>query len=200
VQFLLQNQASAEKSLRNFQADFIKRHVPSGASGEVFRAAQRFANFAAAGELATEAGLTGWEPEEAVYAAVSCFESWLASRGTIGGTDMASALKQVRHFLEAHGASRFQKIGNLSNGASGDPRIINRAGFVRSASGETEYLVLKETFKAEVCSGYDHREVLRELNEKGLLIREMPAMTIKTRLPELGSVRVYCIRAAILDT
>jgi uncharacterized protein (DUF927 family) len=57
--------AAVESALRGFQADFLKNRVPAGATGEAFRAAQRFALIAAAGELATGASITGWEEGEA---------------------------------------------------------------------------------------------------------------------------------------
>src|SRR5260370_5409484 len=78
--------------------------------------------------------------------------------------------------------------------------VVNRAGFRRkTADGETEYLVFLETFRKEVCIGFSYRAVLKELDRRNLLVRERPNMTIKPRLRELGSVRVYCIRAAILE-
>jgi uncharacterized protein (DUF927 family) len=198
ISFLICNIGRVETSVRRFIADFLKRNVPAGASGEVSRAAQRFALIAAAGEIATEAGVTGWSTEDATNVATSCFRSWLANRNTMGAADMDAALRQVRHFLEMHGASRFERIPHGSAGDS--PRIINRAGFVRNTSDGTEYLILRETFRAEVCAGYDHRAVLKELDQQGLLHREHPAMTIKARLPELDCIRIYCIRAAILDS
>jgi uncharacterized protein (DUF927 family) len=87
LNFITRNRHAAEAAIRNFQADFLGRHVPAGASGEVFRAAQRFGLIAAAGELATEAGITGWNPGEATEAAARCLKSWIAGRGTTGAGD-----------------------------------------------------------------------------------------------------------------
>ena len=66
---------------------------------------------------------------------------------------------------------------------------------------ETEYLILQETFKSEVCAGHDYRQVRNALEERGYLVREEPHWTMKPRrLPEMpGGTRVYCIRAAILE-
>ena len=65
--------------------------------------AQRFAIVAAAGELATAFGLTGWKQEEAERAAKQCFADWLKARGHKGNAEPTAMLKQVRAFLEAHG-------------------------------------------------------------------------------------------------
>jgi putative DNA primase/helicase len=69
----------------------------------------------------------------------------------------------------------------------------------RVAPIESEYLILPETFKTEVCAGYSYSAVLKELDKRGFLVRKHPNMTIKPRLPELDSTRVYCIRASILE-
>jgi hypothetical protein len=41
--------------------------------------------------------------------------------------------------------------------------------------------------------------VLKELANRGFLVRDGQNMTIKARLPELGTPRVYCVREAILE-
>jgi putative DNA primase/helicase len=161
------------------------------------RAADRFALIGAAGELATEWGLTGWREGEAIRAAERCFREGVKGRDTIGASDLEAAIRQVRAFLELNGASRFQPLKSSAEDAE---RIINRAGFKRSNSdGDTEYLVLPEVFKTEVCKGYSYRAVLKELDKRGFLAHDPENMTIKPRLPELGSVRVYCVRAAIVN-
>jgi putative DNA primase/helicase len=49
--------------------------VPAHASGQVKRGGRRFALIAAAGEMATAAGLTGWPEGEAIRAAHTCFNA-----------------------------------------------------------------------------------------------------------------------------
>jgi uncharacterized protein (DUF927 family) len=93
LNFLVRNRAAAEKTFRNCQADFLSRYVPALASGEVSRAAQRFALIGAAGELATDACITGWEPGEATDAAARCLKSWIAGRGTTGAGDSEAAVR-----------------------------------------------------------------------------------------------------------
>lgn len=193
---LLADSAEAESGIRAASEAFLQRYVPVGASGEAKRAALRFALIGAAGELATEYGITGWQAGEALEAAKRCYLEWLRERGTAGATDTHAAIAQVRAFLERHGASRFQRL----NPSSDEPQPIrDRAGFVSESDGETLYYVLPEAFKREVCAGYHAGSVCGELGKRGLLRRDEPAYTTKRRLPGLGNVRAYCIRAAILE-
>jgi putative DNA primase/helicase len=199
VKRLSQDRNAVEHSVKSIRAAFVARAVPASANGEVRRAAERFALIGAAGELATDWGLTGWLPGEASEAAQRCLEQWLKARGTNGDSDMEAAIRQVRAFLEANGASRFQPLGPAQGDAPAE-RIFDRVGFTRSNNnGQTEYLILQEAFKSQVCRGFNHRDVLKELDRRGFLVRDHHNMTVKPRLPELGSPRVFCIRAAILE-
>ena len=201
---LSQTRDDVEKWVRGFQERFVKAHVPADASGEVFRAAQRFALIAAAGRLATRAGITGWEQDEATNAAAKCFKNWLAVRvGGSGAGDSGVAIQQVRNFIEVNGASRFQSpIARQDKSGEKIPeKVINRAGFrVDDVDGEAvEYLVLPEVFRREVCAGFDYRMVANALLSRACLDNETPHLTKKTRMPEVGNIRFYAIRASILD-
>jgi putative DNA primase/helicase len=149
--------------------------------------------------LATDYGLTGWQSGRAIEAAERCFRESVKERGTAGPSDLHAAVRQVRAFLEAHGSSRFQFL----YGAYGEEQtmIRDRAGFRRynPESGEMEFLIMPEVFRTEICDGFSHRAVLKELLHRGLLVTSPPDMTIKPRLPEIGLARVYCIRGVILD-
>ncbi len=70
------------------------------AAGEVHRVVARFAVVAAAGELASEAGITGWPSGEATTAARACFHAWLARRGGSGSKDKGRLLEHVRGIFE----------------------------------------------------------------------------------------------------
>jgi putative DNA primase/helicase len=203
---LTKDRSETERRVRTARDAFSRQHVPAAAAGEVQRAADRFALIGAAGELATEWGLTGWRQGESTEAAERCFQEWMEKRGTVGASDIEKAVRRVRGFLETHGTSRFQAIRHpLRAGSDDNPDeaqvIRDRAGFRRRnpETGETEYLILLETFKAEVCIGHPYQAVLKELDRRGFLVREPPNLTIKPNLPEIGRVRVYCIRAAILE-
>ena len=166
--------------------------APAGASGEVGRVAERFAVVAAAGELATIAGLTGWPKGAALKAAERCFDDWIKRRGTKGAADVEEGIRRLRLFLEQHGAARFQTIHPEGDG---EAEIISRAGFRRKG----EYLFMPEVLRAEVLRGFDHESVLAELRERGLLVSETYRLTLSVRLPGLGKHRVYVVKTKILS-
>lgn len=183
----------------------LARLIPAEASGELRRAADRFALIGAAGALATRWGLTGWQPGEAIDCAQRCFAEWIRARGTVGSSDVEMGISAVRVFLASHGSSRFQPMersvaGSRANVGDEAPTIRDRAGFRRRNrdTDETEYLIFRDTFRTEVCAGRDSQAVARELDKKGLLLRDLPSLMTKPHLPELGKTWMYGIRAAIL--
>lgn len=199
--------------------------VPLHAVGQVKRGGRRFALIAAAGELATEAGITGWPVGTATWAAKACFDSWIAMRGGAGSSEKVAMLRQVRSFLETHGDGRFAMWHRGADDHA--PKTLQRAGVRRMlnedgnpiktnsqhgtefgdtmppAMGEAvsyEYFILSETFKAEVCKGYDVQAVCAVLAEhKCLTTKEPGRFSIKTKLPGIGSARCYVIPPAIFD-
>ncbi|OGB27096.1 MAG: hypothetical protein A3I66_19070 [Burkholderiales bacterium RIFCSPLOWO2_02_FULL_57_36] len=199
--------------------------VPAGASGQVKRGGRRFALIAAAGEMATAAGLTGWPEGEAIRAAHTCFDAWLKLRGGAGSSEKTSMLRQVRAFLETHGDGRFAMWHRAADDHAA--KTLHRAGVRRmlnedgepiksnsqhgaeygdrmpAALGENvsfEYFVLAETFKTEVCKGFDLQSVCAVLVEHGsLTVKEPGRYSIKTKLPGIGPARCYCIPPAIFN-
>jgi putative DNA primase/helicase len=191
---LVNQQPRAEDHARKMRQWFIENHVPDKASGEIYRAASRFALVASAGEQARV--ITGWRANEATEAAVKLFKVWLSNRGTVGSSEHEAAIKQVRAFIQTHGSSRFQNAEN-------DQRtIINRAGFRRENDAqESEYLVLTETFQKEVCQGFDYKYVAEELSKRGFLIRDKNdnRLAIQARMPEIGKARFYCLTSKLME-
>jgi len=206
--------------------DAIEAHiVPAGASGQVKRGGRRFALIAAAGEMATAAGLTAWPVGEATRAAHACFDAWLKLRGGAGSSEKANMLRQVRAFLETHGDGRFAMWHRAADDHAA--KTLHRAGVRRmlnedgepiktnsqhgaefgermpAALGEGvsfEYFVLAETFKAEVCKGFDVQAVCAVLAEHGALtVKEPGRYSIKTKLPGIGPARCYLIPPTIFD-
>lgn len=187
--------------LKAVQQDFMRTHNTSRGAGanEISRAVTRFAAIAAAGEIATEMGITGWKPGEASVCAGACFESWLGMRGNVASSDIDAAVRQVQYFLEISGANRFQVIrgGNTES----DQVVPNRAGFRTISEGETEYIILTEVWRREVCAGFDAKAVAAELLRRGHLepgTDDAHPHTPLRRLPEMGQRRVYVIKASLL--
>jgi hypothetical protein len=95
---------------------------------------------------------------------------------------------QVRGFFETHGASRFEGVG-----ASIDQRVINRAGFYRAGmDGISEFLVLPEAFRRDLCAGFDLKVATQCLLALGWIVPGGDGRpTQKPRLPGIGLARVY---------
>ena len=126
-----------------------------------------FALVAVAGELATKAGLTGWDVEEATSGVKACFDNWLEGFGGTGNKESSNIIAHVKGFIESHGASRFESVNS-----EGNERVINRVGFIRYKDDRMEYLIMPEAFKRELCSGYDVKTVTMALIESGILLTD----------------------------
>jgi uncharacterized protein (DUF927 family) len=175
---------------------FVEGLVPAGAGGQVMRVARRFGLVAVAGELATGYGLTGWREGEAIAAVKACFLSWLEGfGGAAGNREERAILAQVQAFIEAHGDSRFQRLD------IDDPRTVqNRVGFIRQRDGNTEYLIMPEAFRREVCKGFDPKAAIKALREAGWLVPGGDGKsTQKPRIPGMGPVRCYVLRPDFAD-
>jgi uncharacterized protein (DUF927 family) len=170
--------------------------APSGTSGQTERVARRFALVAVAGEIATAYRLTGWPEGEAIAAARRCFEAWLAGfGGGVGRREDREILAHVRGFIEAHGQSRFQQWD-----ASDAQKVIDRAGFWRDVGGERRYYVLTETFRREMCAGFDQRDVVRVLKACGALEPGGDGKTTRReRLPGMGHARCYVLTPRVWE-
>ncbi|WP_162913407.1 DUF927 domain-containing protein [Rhodospirillaceae bacterium SYSU D60014] len=158
---------SAAKAIVGHQRNFVAKHCPAGADGQVSRVAGRFGLIAAAGELATTMGVLPWPRGEAMKAAAVCFGAWLEARGGHGPAEIAAGIAQIREFIEAHGESRFAP----AEGDDKDRRTVNRVGFRRvNGADEVEYFVLPASWKSELLRGRDARVLSKELVRRSLLI------------------------------
>ena len=205
--------------------DLIDRYrdqlVPEAAAEQVRRAGTRFALVAAAGELATQAGITGWPEGEALRAVRQCFNAWLGARGHLDNGEDAAMLRQVRQFLEVNGEGRFAWWHRALDDHT--PKTLNRAGFRRlladdgrpvksdtdhqgkfgermtaaeAESAKVDFIVLREVFEREVCRGFDPRTVAKLLKRRGHLIGEKGGgesrLLDRQKLPGMGDVKAPC--------
>lgn len=193
-------QQAAEQARQYMQA--FMAHVPSQATGQAHRVASRFALIAAGGEIATDAGITGWSKGEATESARQCFNAWLESFGMIGNHEERAILAHVKGFFEANGSSRFESYHPVYN-AQNEPiiqKVINRAGYFKEEKGSKRYLVFPEQFRTEICKGYDHRQVSKILVTAGILVIASDKRPDKLcRVPSIEKpIRMYEINAEIL--
>ncbi len=199
--------------------------TPSHAAEQVRRVATRFALVAAAGELATQAGVTGWPEGTAASAARACFNAWLAARGHLDNGEEVAQLAQVRAFLETNGDALFTWTHRASDDhrpntalRAGFKRLVDKEGHPIKFDGATEYvekgvargergadyaqveyLILPEAFKRTVCKGWDAAAVAKVLRAAGHLVTQKDRLTNKVRIPTMGegTVSVYHVRGSI---
>jgi putative DNA primase/helicase len=185
-----------------FKAKFVSDVLPAQENedvpGEVFRVAEQFALIAFGGELATDASVTKWQPLEAYEAVKKVFLQWMGGREGTGQSDAENAIRQVRAFLEKNGASAFQDV------AFPDQKVINRAGFIKknAVTDKTEYLIMPEAFRRDVCKGLNYKFVAKVLNNRGYLeVQDEKTLSKNFYLSkELGKMRVYVVRDMLTET
>ncbi|MCP2085948.1 UNVERIFIED_ORG: uncharacterized protein (DUF927 family) [Paraburkholderia sediminicola] len=195
-------QAGIIASLRSDIENFVTWSVPAGSDGQVQRVGRRFGMIAAVGEACIRLGILPWPEREAIMAARKCFDNWIENRGGTGNLEADQALTQVRRFIETHGESRFTELGFAEDDLSSDHRMtINRAGFRKlAADGHTDFYILPEAYRTQVCAGLNSKDVTRKLIAAGVLKRGSDGKSqIARRLPGVGLVKVYHIRSAILS-
>jgi putative DNA primase/helicase len=174
---LVTDREGGREKIRAAMAAWMDRHCPVGCDGQVGRAARRFALFAAAGELATACGVTGWPEGEAAASAAVCFQDWLAQRGGTESAEVLRGIHSVQAFIAKHGTSRFASWDNS------DAVLYNRAGFRKGAPEEgTVYYFFPEAFR-EACGGLDPGLVARTLAEREMLEPGKDQLAKLVRLP-----------------
>jgi uncharacterized protein (DUF927 family) len=192
---------------------WLEAHADAG--GQVRSVARRFALVAIAGELATEAGITAWDPTESSDAAERCFRAWLAERGTAGAREDAQAVTQMRAFIALHGPSRFEEWRDPPPAAEAmgvDPdatppverfRAVKRAGWRRWTRDGADrpawvYYVLPDGMR-EALAGLDYKPAVRTLADRGFLMPGSGGKSSQTANPPgHPKARVYVLRGSIL--
>jgi putative DNA primase/helicase len=173
---------------------FIKANTPDGASAQVKRVLKRFAIAAAAGELATELGVTLWPEGEASRQIARCFADYLSVREGIGPKEEKAAVEQITQFFQRHEESRFSEPGREI-----DRPVINRAGYRRRTGDGWEFFVFKDVFKKDICAGLDSHMVERVGIRHGLIMPESGGgATRSERLEGNKTQRVYRFTSKVL--
>ena len=198
VRAIIRDREAIAADVRMYMAEFAEDHAPQGADGQVTRAAGRFALIAAAGELGAQLGILPIPAGAATDAAVVCFGAWLSQRGGAGAAEVEAALSQVARFLEQYGEFRFTFID--STGQADTRPIINRAGFREVVDGVTQFYVLTESWRHEVCAKLNMKTVNAILRQCGFLHPDPidEKSSARRRLPGIGTPRVYHVSADLL--
>jgi putative DNA primase/helicase len=144
-----------------------QRYLPKDSSAQVIRVFNHLALIAAAGELASQFGVTGWKIEEAVTGVMKCFQDWVVARGDLGMHEEKEALSQVRSYFELHGESRFTPWEREPEDKS---RTINRMGYRKETDEGFEFYVFPDAFRNEICKGLDYHFVEKVCIKHKLLL------------------------------
>lgn len=186
--------------IRVWRDRFIEKYLPAGASGEVRRVAGRFALIAAAGEIATAYGITGWPEGEATRAAAGCLNACIEERGDVAPEEERQALIAVHGFIAANGSARFSEITEQWDQAGKGVRVVserpvpNRAGFKERGEDGWEYLIETTVWTSEVCKGLNAKTVARVMRERGALLDATASQpAARRRIPGEGRRRFYCV-------
>ena len=166
IECVAENFDQRPQMIRTLRAEFIEESALNNASGQVFRAAERFALVAIAGELASRWDITGWQPGEATAAVRKCFGDWISRRGGVSHQEETQIIAQVKQFLENHGESRYSTWDNKTHDTH------NRVGVRKKENGTWRYYTFSESFKNEICQGLDYRTAAKLLGDRGMLERD----------------------------
>jgi len=166
LEYLTQDKDTVMEKAQTLLDSFIEQHsqVKNGQASRVLR---RFALVAAAGELATQAGITGWTPGRAFEAVAQCFNTWLGNLGNGENMEETKTLEHIKAFFEANGTSRFEDLTVIRQ-ADGEvlrQRIHNRVGYYDPE--EKVYLISPIMFKKEMCIGMNEASVKKALIKHG---------------------------------
>ena len=195
LEHITNDKAATTATARQLVNDFMSNY--SDLAPQAHRVAKRFAIVAAAGEMATLAGITGWQAGQATTAVMTCLDNWLDNYGRDGEHEQRQIIEHIKAFIEQHGSSRFQPC-HIHTYQDFEPKITNRAGYHNYDTGE--YYFSTSTFD-EVCSPFNKSKVLQVLDEAGLLnVTESDRKTCRVALPfKKNRTRVYAIKNEILS-
>lgn len=135
--------------------------------GQAKRAAARFAVLALAGEMATDYGVTGWQPDEAIRAAAVGFAAWQSLRGAVrGNAERDQIVERIVSFVERHGDSRFSDADSDDDHRAA--MVRDRAGWWRAGDDGRAYLFNADGLR-EALKGFDFARALDELQQAGAI-------------------------------
>ncbi|MFV5589871.1 DUF927 domain-containing protein [Acinetobacter variabilis] len=166
LEYLTNEKDTVMQKAQELLDSFIEEQ-PKTKNGQANRVLRRFALVAVAGELATLAGITGWQSGRAFEAIAQCFNTWLSTLGNGENMEETKILEHIKAFFESNGTSRFEDLTIIrqANGEVIRPRIHNRVGYYDPE--EKAYLVSNTMFRKEVCIGMNETNVKKVLIKHG---------------------------------
>lgn len=197
LEHITSDKAATTATARQLVNDFMSQY--SDLAPQAHRVAKRFAIVAAAGEMATLAGITGWQAGQATTAVMTCLDNWLDNYGRDGEHEQRQIIEHIKAFIEQHGSSRFQPCYRNTR-LDFEERTPNRVGYRNMETGD--YYFFKGTFDS-VCAPFGKKKVLQVLEEADLLLLNQGDRKIYKAPDTLFSGKqrpsVYAVTADILS-
>lgn len=153
------------------------------------RVAKRFALVATAGELATQAGITGWQAGQATKAVKSCLDNWVSNNGKHGNHEQVQILSHIKAYIEKNGGSKFEDF------AKNDCFNAERVGLHDKVNNR--YLFFTNVFP-EICQPYSKKQVISILDLHKLLTKAGNDRYTNKVAFNGGRINVYDVKGEIL--
>lgn len=191
VEWLLRNKTKVEADVQRIEQLFLaktaEQHKLTG-DGVTIRAAKWFALIAAAGELATEAGLTGWVPIDTITTVAGVYGVWLDARAPEDSVAATTSVSRVRTYLLAN-AERFVVIAKTG------PAEASEYGWQDDGC----FLIPGAIWKT-IHNGVDMKIAAKGIDEAGFLMPgEDENWMRKAPTAIQGRPRVYFVRKSIMN-
>ncbi|QMT44192.1 DUF927 domain-containing protein [Neisseria dentiae] len=167
--------------------------LPPDLSGQPARVAKRFALVAAALELATEWGITGFNSGDGVAGVLACFDAWYEREGK-GNYEERQILQRAADFIQSKGNS--EMFGRLESiGIDGGHQTSRyHAGYVEQRNGYPPvYYLTREAFEIEICGGYDKDFVCKVLYDAGWLQKSSNRWTKQLKRAGISTAWFYVL-------
>lgn len=203
LEYLAANLANLRPALIDAMHEGARDLAGDAGDGQMRRVALRFALIAAAGEVATSAGITGWPQGEAANAARVCFLDWLKARGGAGPAEPRMMLDQLRRLLTIRGDANFKRWREGSEDRAHEAVTIVHWGYRRDPESKTNpgaFYILPAAWQHDLCAGFDHEAVARVAIKAGFLRPSASGRSARReRMPDGTLQRVYVLDRSILE-
>lgn len=196
LEHITTDKAATTATAKQLVDDFMSKY--SDLAPQAHRVARRFAIVAAAGEMATQANITGWQVGQATTAVMACLDNWLDNYGRDGEHEQRQIIKHIQAFIEQHGSSRFEPRHSHTC-ADFEPKTSNRVGYRNIKTGDYYFMI--NTFDTQVCQPFSSKAVLQVLDDANLLLRNQGDRKAY-RSPETLFINrdpFYVVKASILS-
>ena len=190
IEKLLESELSS--SVADIRREFTKQ-ASTSEHGQIERALKRFSLVAAAGELATQFGITSWKKGEALESTLKLFSEWRNTWSSSGSRETQKLILQIKSLLQEFGPARFPVLSEFKK--LGDEHRQQLWGFRKESEEGYDWVVLNEVFRNQFCKGLDYKRSVRDLKTSGYLKDCAKPM----RVPHLGVTRVLTISGAIIQ-